>query len=66
MASAMPFSDLKKNPLKVDEVAGDKLKWEIRSRGADQCANARFMAFCRLFGTGEILNPLVYRRNLNE
>jgi hypothetical protein len=58
-AHAVPLSHLNQEFLKVDGVAGDKAKWKIGPRRIFQRANARFLAFCRLGGTGKIANPAI-------
>src|SRR6267378_7100873 len=55
----MPFSDLKKEYLKIDKFAGDKAKWKIRPREVCHCANARLLAVCRLCGTVKMTNQVV-------
>jgi hypothetical protein len=55
----VPISDLEKEVLDVDGVAGDKGRWEIGSRGIYQRAAARLLAFCRLCDARKIVNPVV-------
>jgi hypothetical protein len=58
----MPFSDSELKFLKVDGVTGDRGKKKIKTRESRQCATARFMAVCRVHGTGKLLNPVVMDR----
>jgi hypothetical protein len=44
--------------LKVDGIAGDRMKKKIRARETWQRVAARFVAVCRFHGTRKFVNPV--------